>query len=278
MGLLSSLTGRHPRRQSPSARCVVYTCLFGYSERFNDFPYERDGTVDFICFTDDPELRSSVWRIVHVPRGLLDPARAAKRIKILAHRFVSQYESSLYVDNIVFLKQRPREVFERFLHTSSSPLVCFRHPWRQCIYDAAEAVIALNFDVPQRVNEQMAGYRRLGYPSGNGLTKSGFMLRRHNDPALIAVMESWFEQILRHSHRDQLSFKFAAWIHDFEPTTIELDFLNNDVLEWLVASNRLPRDFNDACYLRLHPDVAAAGVDPRKHYFFTGAAEGRAYR
>jgi len=55
---------------------VVYTCLFGHSELFNDFTYERDG-IDFICFTDDPELRSDFWKIELLPRKILDPARAA---------------------------------------------------------------------------------------------------------------------------------------------------------------------------------------------------------
>ena len=43
---------------------VVYTCLFGHSELFNDFEYERDD-IDFVCFTDDPELRSDFWKIVN---------------------------------------------------------------------------------------------------------------------------------------------------------------------------------------------------------------------
>lgn len=86
---------------------VVYTCLFGHSELFNDFAYERDG-LDFVCFTDDPELRSDFWKIELLSRGILDPARAAKKIKALPHIYLAAYDWSLYVDNTVHLKTAPR--------------------------------------------------------------------------------------------------------------------------------------------------------------------------
>ena len=40
----------------------------------------------------------------------------------------------------------------------------------------------------------------------------------------------------------------------------------------------LPPDFDDAVYLSLHPDVAAAGAHPREHYLQYGYREGRQYK
>jgi hypothetical protein len=39
----------------------------------------------------------------------------------------------------------------------------------------------------------------------------------------------------------------------------------------------LPGGFSPARYLKLNPDVAAAGVDPAKHYLEHGFQEGRRY-
>ena len=261
-------------------RRVVYTCLFGYSELFNDLIYERDAITDFICFTDDPKLRSDFWQIKYVPRGDLDPARAARRYKIQAHLFLRRYDASLYIDNTIRLKVAPREVFDRFLQNSSSSHVCFRHPWRQCIYDEAEEVVALGYESAERVEAQMNSYRQLGYPAGNGLFAGGFHLRRHNDPAAIKVMETWFQQVLTHSWRDQLSFNVAAWLHRFEPDIIDLDISDNDILEWPYPRNlvRIPHDFCDERYLMLNPDVKAARVNPRRHYLMHGFSEGRQYK
>jgi hypothetical protein len=266
--------------QTRPHRFAVYTCLFGYSEQFNDLVYEQDETIDFICFTDMPELRSNFWRIEHVDRGGLDPARAAKQRKILPHRFLADYTASLYIDNTVRLKMPPGEIFGRYLHRWRPPLVCFRHPWRYCLYDEAQEVLKLGFDNPERVNAQLAHYRKLRYPQNNGLWKGAFLLRRHHNRRLVQVMETWFELVRTYSQRDQLSFPFAAWLHNFQPQFIPADFMDNDLLEYPYPPNpvRLPRGFDDELYLELNPDVRAARMNPRQHYLSSGAAEGRRFR
>ncbi|MDB5069239.1 MAG: hypothetical protein JWM87_350 [Candidatus Eremiobacteraeota bacterium] len=259
-------------------RRVVYTCLFGFSEQFNDFDYEPGDGVDYVCFTDDPDLRSERWEIRLTGAELLDTARAAKRIKALPHRFLPDYDWSLYVDNTVRLKRSPRELFDRYLAPAESPLVCFKHPWRDCVYDEAEAVIELEFDDPARVRHQMEFYRRLGYPPNAGLAKGAFMLRRHHDPALVPVMERWHQQVLCHSKRDQLSLNPVAWFDGFEIGYLEEAFLDFGLAEWPVVKNgvRLPRDFDEARYRALNPDVNVPNC--RKHYLLHGAAEQRAYK
>jgi hypothetical protein len=268
------------KRLSRPRRSVVYTCLFGYSERFNDLVYERDPSIDFICFTDVPDVHSDFWRVKKVERGDLDPARASKRRKILPHHFLSRYNASLYIDNIVRLKMAPVEIFERYLDPVASPLVCFRHPLRNCVYAEAREVISRAFDTPERVENQMRKYRELGYGDGNGLWTGAFLLRRHNNPAVIRVMETWFQHVCGFSHRDQLSLPVAAWLHHFKPELLDLDFGANDILEYPYPANpvRIPRDFDDEVYLRLNPDVKMARMNPRRHYLFFGASEGRPFR
>jgi hypothetical protein len=212
-------------------RCVVYTCLFGYSELFNHFTYEKDG-IDFVCFTDDPELRSDFWKIELLPSKLLDPARAAKQIKALAHVYLSQYDWSMYIDNTVRLKVEPKRIFEQYLAPAKSPLVCFKHFERDCIYDEAKVVLAMRFDTPERVNSQMALYRHLGYPARDGLAKSTLLLRKHHDPALQRVMNTWSEQVFCYSKRDQLSLLPACWFENFELEYMPLRFDQYELLDW----------------------------------------------
>ncbi len=269
-----------PRRLSSSSsqpRCVVYTCMFGYSEAFNDFGYEHDERIDYICFTDDPDLRSDNWQITLRTCEMLDAARAAKRIKALPHRFLPEYDWSLYIDNTVRLKRSPRELFDEFLAPAASPLVCFRHPWRHCVYEEAEAVIEYGYDDPDRVRRQMAFYRHLGYPANAGLAKNTLLLRRHRDPVLASLMERWHQQVLCHSLRDQLSLNPVAWFDRFTIDYLAHDFLDFELLEWPMVKNnvRLPRDFDDVRYRTLNPDVTG---DCRKHYLLYGASEDRAYK
>lgn len=260
-------------------RRVVYTCLFGHSELFNDFEYDRNG-IDFVCFTDDPELRSDFWKIELVPRRVLDPARTAKKIKALAHVYLAQYDCSLYIDNTVRLKVEPKRLFDEYLAPAKSAMVCFRHNERDCVYDEAKVVVSLGFDTPERVNPQMALYRYLGYPANNGLAKSGFLLRRHQEPKLQRAMHSWNEQVLCHSRRDQLSLLPSCWFEQFDFDYLPVAFDRYELLDWPVTRDnlRLPRDFDEALYLELNPDLASVKMDLRKHYLLRGLAENRRYR
>jgi hypothetical protein len=260
-------------------RRVVYTCLFGYSELFHDFEYEKDG-IDFVCFTDDPELRSDFWKIELLPRQVLDPARAAKKIKALPHIYLAQYDWSLYIDNTVRLKAAPKRIFEEYLAPAKSPLVCFRHFERDCVYDEAKVVLSLGFDPPERINTQMALYRHLGYPAKNGLAKSALLLRQHQHPALQQVMNTWHEQVFCHSKRDQLSLLPACWFENFELEYLPVKFDDYALLDWPVIKDnlRVPRDFDEALYLELNPDLANIDMDLRKHYLLWGQKENRKYR
>ena len=59
---------------------------------------------DFICFTDNENLSltinplGSVWKIVKCTPYYTDPTRSAKRYKILPHRFLKDYEYSIFID------------------------------------------------------------------------------------------------------------------------------------------------------------------------------------
>jgi hypothetical protein len=134
----------------------------------------------------------------------------------------------------------------------------------------------MSLDDAFRVREQMSAYRRLGYPEKNGLAKGAFILRRHHDPTLRPIMETWFEQVLRYSKRDQLSLNPVMWSYDFEPCYVPLEFSDFELLEWpVIRGERLPRDFEDERYLRLNPDVS---VEPRKHFLNEGLIQGRSYK
>ena len=257
----------------------MYTCLFGHSELFNDFEYERNG-IDFVCFTDDPELRSDFWKIELLPRRVLDPARAAKKIKALPHIYLAQYDWSLYIDNTVRLKVEPNRLFDEFLAPAKSPMVCFRHFERDCIYDEANVVLSLDLDIPERVRPQMALYRYLGYPARNGLAKTTLLLRQHHNPALQRVMNIWHEQVLCHSKRDQLSMLPSCWLEHFDLEYLPVKFETYELLAWPVIKDnlRVPRDFDEALYLELNPDLASVNMDLRKHYLLWGLSENRRYR
>ncbi|WP_140732350.1 glycosyltransferase domain-containing protein [Mesorhizobium sp. B2-3-4] len=258
---------------------MVYTCLFGYSELLADTKYRRDGLTDFICFTDDRSLRSKTWKFVYVDIETMDPVRVAKMVKILAHRYVGQYETSLYLNNTAQLVCSVSEIFAH-LGNDGAPMVCFCHPERSCVYKEAELVAKERYDDIRVIQDQMGHYRSIGHPEDAGLIFGGVLLRRHNDARLQAVMEQWFDQVCAYSYRDQLSFNVIARQLGFTP-----DYFPGHpgdgklVLSPVVKANiRLPRGFRDDVYLELHEDVRRSGMNAREHYLKHGMPEGRPYR
>lgn len=260
-------------------RRVVYTCLFGYSERFLDQHFLYDGLTDYVCFTDDSELKSDFWEIVVAPKSLLDPHRRSKGFKHRPHLFFPNHEFSLYIDNTVQLTAHPSALFKQAKARNSS-FMMFEHPERNCVFDEAEVAKSLNLDDPELIDKQMEFYARLNFQRHTGLHATTVMLRKHNDPKIKIAMNEWHDQVLRYSKRDQLSFDVIRHFFDLDVHPLPGSLVQNSFFKWPVVLGhaRLPRDFDEHEYLSLNPDVRDLNIPAGRHYLETGIAEGRQYR
>jgi hypothetical protein len=263
----------------PDMRTVVYSTLFGYYEPLQEIAISRHSAADFLLFTDVPGLKSATWEVVHQGRLSADPARDARRLKILAHEYVADYDVSIYHDARICLKAPLAVLLAEFLPEQHCGFGCVKHPDRDCIYEEAEIIASTQMDAPEKVHRQMARYRDEGYPAHNGLIAGGFLVRRHNDPRVVTAMKAWWQEVEDGSYRDQLSFNYIAWKLNFVFNALNCDLRDNHLFDWLPpAPNRIPYGFDDAQYLALNPDVAAAGMNPRYHWSRFGYREGRRYR
>lgn len=66
-------------------------------------------------------------------------------------------------------------------------------------------------DTNDIVDPQMKRYKSEGFPEKYGLLQSNIMIRKHNNPDCIRLMEDWTKEIIGGSHRDQLSFNYCCW-------------------------------------------------------------------
>lgn len=240
---------------------VVYTVVtkgFSLPEQRADF---KSDACDFLCFTDDPDLKSDWWDIVPLSMRGLDAHRESRRPKILPHKYLLGYEFSLYIDSSIVFKVNPEVLFEKYLNSSRESFFCFPHP-TGCLYKEAENVILLGYDDEKTVREQVDCYRRHGYPDNSGLMTGGVLLRRHNDPDLILVSEQWFEHVLRFSKRDQISFDFVAAFNHFNYGLLEGSIVDNKYVEWVRGDvRRVPADFDiEAFYKKSAPGEKFSAV------------------
>lgn len=187
---------------------VVYTVIFrGYDELRPPLVINKD--VDYICFTDVPLPNIHPWQQCLVTPKRDAPRRYAKMYKILSHQLFPQKQYTLYHDGNIRLKTDPVEALDRWL-TSYDMAVC-QHQHRNCIYDEAECCLegGPSYE-PERIKAQMRKYRAEGYPEHNGLGTTTVILRRHTDE-IREFNEAWWDEMVNHSVRGQLSFNYVCW-------------------------------------------------------------------
>jgi hypothetical protein len=220
-------------------RIAVYTSIFGGYDELHENQFQMEG-VDYTCFTDR-DIESKTWKIVKSTPIYNDPNRNAKKYKILPHRYLKDYDWSVWVDGNIKVISDIRGL------CAGDPYKVYDHMQvfdkRDCIYDEAQAI--LNFgkinsektpdrgiknwkDNPKLIVDQMNRYISEGYPKQNGLATNPIIIRNHHDFNVIKNMEDWWNEIKYNSKRDQLSFNYIAWKNNFNFVYLQGDSRNNE--------------------------------------------------
>lgn len=214
----SALTKKH-RAEAEEAqgaqrpRLAVYTVLMGEYDALHA-PAYVDPYCDYYCVTNLRGLTSPFWKIIYLENeDGLDNIRFQRKLKLSPQLLFPEYSHSLYVDVSILIHKSVWDWIERF--STGRTLLVYRHPERDCIYDEGDICIELGKDSSDLIRAQMERYRQCGYPEHNGLVWSAILYRKHHDPALISVQQTWLEEMKRGSRRDQLSFNYACWKDGF---------------------------------------------------------------
>lgn len=228
----------------PKHHLVLYTCYYSAPEPLNpDVFGAARGHFPCFIFSDDPTLPvPDGVTLVHDPLLGLDPNRASRRAKLMPDRYLPPTNWSIYLDNNMRLIADPEDLIKHVTSQGDHPIYVTRHPERDCTYKEAEVCKSLNVDAPARIDEQMKHYESLGFRRKAGLLHGGFLIRNHNHPKLSALGRAWFEQVLRHSRRDQLSFAFVADALGVEPDYMANNFNGQPIFDWPVYAQINRRD------------------------------------
>lgn len=196
-----------PAEPPRAERRVIYTVLTGGYDAL-PAPFRAPGW-DYVCFTDDPKLRSPHWDVRTFDSRGLDAVRASRLPKILAHEFLADYDYSIYCDANQRLWRDPTQMAA----TAGWPdFAACRHPFRQCVYAEIEACVGLKKAELDPCAAQARRYRAAGMPENCGLMETGVMLRRHNSVRAKAIATAWWGEYERaETARDQVAFPFAHW-------------------------------------------------------------------
>ena len=217
-------------------KLAVYTAIYGKKDILKD-PLHVNSEYDYICFTDDKNLKSNVWKTIYSPPVDKDPVRSAKIFKIKPHEYLSEYKMSLWIDANFIIKNNLESFLQKSQYLKQADMLLFEHDQgRNCIYDEAAVIIQDNKDDPNLVQNQMNKYKTENYPAKRGLSANSIMLKNHNKCAMIDLSNMWWKEVKNFSRRDQLSLYYCTWKLDIKHYLLKypkINIRNNEWFQWL---------------------------------------------
>jgi hypothetical protein len=193
---------------------VVYTAFTGDYDSLKDPDFIDDNTR-YVCFTQNPDLKSDTWEIIQMEDSTLDDNRIAKQYKVFPNKYFPNNKYSFWLDGSFKIVGSIREYVYKYIKSSMLTVV---HPERDCIFDEALSSIQFPRYSNYTIGKQVDKYRNEGMPSHYGLPSLGAIFRKHDDPEIISLMEQWWEEIINYTNQDQLSFTYLMWKNNFHPS------------------------------------------------------------
>ena len=160
-------------------RYVIYSALVGgYDEIMQ--PMVVDDRFDYVLFSNDiKDDRVGVWQIHPIFYYNEDNTRICRYVKTHPDDLLKGYEFSIWMD--ASMQICTSLVYERAieLYNNKIAISSMWHPFRNCIYDEAFAVMHGMVEHESVVVKWCRKLRKENYPQNNGLCETGFLYRKH---------------------------------------------------------------------------------------------------
>lgn len=200
------------KNEYKNLKLVVYTVVSGKYDTIKK-PIYIDKNIDYYIFTDQTLPVDSPWKKLtfeDINLENLTPLEQARYVKTHPQEFFSDYDYSMFIDGNIKITCDIKPLFYS-LKDSKSIIAIHRHQCRDCVYEEARVVFAQGRAKLKDICRQMRYYNKEGFPKKYGLFETNVIIRQHNNPECIKIMEQWWEQMKYFTKRDQLSFTYVLW-------------------------------------------------------------------
>lgn len=221
-------------RYMRTCKVVVSTCAFGGGDDLYQpigMVNSSIGKVCYVAFWDEVTLSTQEaegkltgdnekigrWRIIVVKNlPFVDQRLNGKIPKMLTHRLFPEASYSIWVDSKYQFRRDPIGVLEALLWRRNSTFAISEHGARTNIYDEGKAIVQKNKATPEEVKVQLTQYRQDRMPDGKRLhglkaLAEASIIVRELTPLTNHFMCAWFNEVVRFTSRDQLSFPYVLW-------------------------------------------------------------------
>lgn len=199
-------------------KIVIYTVITGTYDDIHE-PLYKEQNADYVLFTNNKKLASDFWEIRYVDEMTLNDKDLSRHIKMHPHIYLGNlYDVSIYVDGSLWV-YGDLSSLSKYLGNDKS-LCVTRHCERHTVKEEVDALIKWNMVEEQIALNQYEKYKNMGFPDDMGLVECTILVRKHNDPQLIRLMELWWQEYMNGAKRDQISLLPCVWNVNFSGLVI----------------------------------------------------------
>lgn len=207
---------------------IIYTCITNKKDKLREYVPEEG--VRYICFTNcELEQKSKQWEILPLKYQETDMRRTARFHKVNPHIVLPDHEWSVWMDGNIKPMVRQNEIIEWMGNKHFGAMI--HGLKRRCLYDEMDAVIERKKESSVIVKRVFERYKDEGVPKNITIHATGALVRR-NMEAVRNFGELWWEEIRFYSKRDQLSFDYLRWKHNFDVVDLKTDWYQIDQHEY----------------------------------------------
>ena len=192
-------------------KIAIYTVLYGDYDSIKTIE-AKNPYCDYYIFTDQPVPKESGWIKVDFsfPKEVNDdPILKNRFLKMHPHLIFSNYEYSIYLDAVIVIKL---DIYRLMGRMNNKVFGLFDHNrGTKCLYEEANILKRINKLPSKDIDAQIIKYKQEGFPEKFGFVECTIIIRQHNNPLCIKIMDNWWEEFLSGPKRDQLSFMYCIW-------------------------------------------------------------------
>ena len=188
---------------------VIYTCLTNSYDALSPATNQK---CDCICFCDKEsyELNKQVegWSFRIVNNPTFNPKQINRDYKMNPHKFLKDYNHSIYIDSNIILKKDLSPFFEYAYDQFS--IYLYNHPDRNCAYKEIIKLAEVGLIEGDYAKRWFNFLKKEKLSQNNGFYECNIILRKHNENQCIKAMVQWSELYKSWNLRDQPSFALIA--------------------------------------------------------------------
>lgn len=210
-------------------KICVYTCITGNYDNLKEI--EKEKGIDYYCFTNNKNIVSKTWNVIYIEDSKLSNVKLARKIKILGHDLINDYDILLWMDAAVVFKKKIKNFIDSYLN--DEVFVAFKHGIRNNIKEECFECVKFGKETKENVKVLLDFYEKEKFNDTYGLIESTVFIKKPKDKIVKETMKLWFDMILKYSHRDQLSFNYCISKTGLKVKWIEEKVFNNKWFNWI---------------------------------------------